>query len=131
MGNISNVYSVENDEDKVRILASMLPWMGIYLSHKYQNPLMDRARIIGSFFTLLVIFTIFLSGAEGFIAFLMTALYIVVFVMMGVYLFVYERFVLWDMLGRIPSYTSIETHIVATVRASIDFIGVVFGKDKK
>ena len=109
----------------------MLPWVGIYLSHKYQNPLMDRARTIGSFFTFLIILTVFFSKAEGFITFLMTAIYIIVFVVMGVYLFVYERFVLWDILARIPSYRSIEAHIVAAVRAAIDFVGVVFGKDRR
>ena len=55
MGSVSGVYSVEKEEEKVRILASLLPWIGIYISQRYQHPLMERGRIIGSFFTFIII----------------------------------------------------------------------------
>jgi hypothetical protein len=78
----------------------------------------------------MIILSVVLGGAEGFLSFVITALYIGVFVFLGVYLFVYERFVLWDILQRIPSYRSIEAHIVACVRTGVEFFGVVFGKKR-
>ncbi len=90
---------------------------------------MERARILGSFCMILIIFTLLLGGADGFMVFLITAVYIGLFATVAVSLFVYERFIIWDILTRIPSYRTIEAHIVATLRSSIDFIGVVFGKD--
>lgn len=131
MGMISWVYSVENEEDKIRILASMLPWVGIYLSHKYRHPLMQRWRIIGSFFTCIIILSFLLSGQDGFVTFILTIIYILVFVVEGVYLFVYGRFISWNILDSIPSYSQIEAHIIASSRSVLDFIGVVFGKEKR
>ncbi len=131
MGNISWVYSVESEEDKIRILASMLPWIGIYISHRYQHPLMERWRIIGSFFTSIIILSFLLGGRDGFITFILTIIYILIFVVEGVYLFIYGRFISWNILEYIPSYLQIEGHMIATTRSFFDFIGVVFGKEKK
>ena len=131
MGTISWVYSVENEEDKIRILASMLPWVGIYLAQRYKHPLMERWRIIGSFFTCITIFSFLLSGQDGFVTFIFTIIYIFVFVVEWVYLFIYGRFISWNILDFIPSYSQIEAHIVASSRSLFDFIGVVFGKEKQ
>ena len=131
MGSVSGVYSVEKEEEKVRILASLLPWIGIYISQRYQHPLMERGRIIGSFFTFIIILSFVLWGYNNFMTFILTIIYILLFVVEWVYLFVFWRFISWNILEYIPSYVEIESHIIATIHASFDFIGVVFGKEKK
>ncbi len=47
---------VENDDDKVRIVASMIPLLGIYVAQKYEHPLTFRGRSLGSllFFAVLI-----------------------------------------------------------------------------
>ena len=80
MESVSGVYAVEREEDKIRILASMIPWLGIYLASRYSGPLMTRGRIIGSCFMLIYIVSILLLGSGGFIPFLIMTAYIVVFV---------------------------------------------------
>jgi hypothetical protein len=127
---ISWVYSVEKEEDKSRILASLLPWIGIYISEKYKNPLMQQGRVIGSFFTSIIILSFLLSGTESFLTFVLTAIYIVVFVVEGVYLFIYGRFISWNIFEYIPSYSEIEAHFVASFHSLIEFLRVVFGKEK-
>jgi hypothetical protein len=131
MKDISWVYSVEKDEDRVRILASLLPWVGIYLFARYNNPLMEKSRIIASCFTTLIILTLLFTGSWGFLAFIFTVLYILLFVVEWVYLFIYGRFVSWNILESIPSYTRIEAHIVASLRSTFDFFRVVFGWEKQ
>jgi hypothetical protein len=131
MKDVSSVYSVESEEDRVRILASILPWIGMYLSARYENPLMERWRIIASFFTFLIILAFLLTGTGSFLWFLITIVYILFFVVEWVYLFVYGRFVSWHILDALPRYTDIEAHIVASLRSFFDFFRVVFWKEKK
>ncbi len=129
-GGISWVYAVEREEDKIRILASMIPWLGIYLSAKYPDPLMARSRIIGSCFMLIYIVSILTLGSGGFIPFLIVAIYILIFVVEWVYLFIYGRWVSWDILDRIPSCHTLEAHFIASLRSIRDFSGVIFGSEK-
>jgi hypothetical protein len=131
MKDVSSVYSVESEEDRVRILASILPWVGIYLYARYGNPLMERWRIIASFFTFLIIVAFLLTGTGSFLWFLITIIYILLFVVEWVYLFVYGRFVSWHILDALPRYADIEAHIIAFSRSFFDFFRVVFWKEKK
>lgn len=131
IGNISGIYSVEKEEEKIRILASLLPWAGIYIYQRYKLPLMERARIIGSFFTFIIILSFIIWGYTNFMTFILTILYILLFVVEWVYLFIFGRFVSWNILEYIPSYVQIESHFIASIRSIFDFIGVVFGKEKK
>lgn len=91
---------------------------------------MRQARIIASFFTILIIFSLIFTGSVSFISFIITTIYIILFVFMGVYLFLYGRFISWNILTYIPSYREAEGHIVASFHTLIEFIRVVFGKEK-
>jgi hypothetical protein len=126
LSSIGTVTLVETEETRARILASMLPYLGIYLAKKYDHPLMRESRIVGSFFVVLFILSLLIGGSEGFLTFIVTSLYIILFVVEGVSLFVYGRWFSWRGLSSLPSYTEIEAHIVASVRSLIEFFRIVF-----
>lgn len=64
------------------------------------------------------------------ISFIFIITYILLFVAVGVYLFVYNQFLSWDILEKIPSYRSLEAHIMSSLRSMIEFFRVSLGKEK-
>ncbi len=127
---VSWVYTVEHEEEKSRILASMIPFLGIWIAKKYNHTAMIRARIIGSFFTFLYIISVLFSWEVWFIPFIIMILGIVLFVIEGIYLFIYNSFVSWNVLDKIPSYLELEGHIVASIKSIVGFFLVSFWKEK-
>lgn len=124
--------NIETEEEKIRILGSMIPFLGIFISHiSGDRPLMVRARILGSAFAFLFLFSLFLWSSEGILPFILIITYILFFVTVWVYLFVYDRFLSWDILEKIPSYRSLEAHIMSSVRSITEFFRVSFGKPKE
>ena len=76
----SHTDTVDNDEEKIRILASMIPFVGIYLTEKYDHPLMRRGRIISSTVVFIFLFSLLFSSSEGIVGFLIMTLGILIFV---------------------------------------------------
>ena len=127
----SHAEMVENEEDRIRILASVIPLLGMYMTSRYEHPLMVRARILWSSALSLFLFSLFFSTSTSIIPFLITVVSILIFVIEGVYLFVYGRWLSLDLLAKIPSYARIESYIIASMRMCWQFVGVVFWKEKK
>lgn len=127
---VSWVYTVQSEEEKSRILASMIPFLGIWITKKYNLPVMVKGRVVGSLFAFLYILSLFFSSEVGFIPTIILILGIVLFVVEGIYLFLYNSFVSWNILDKIPTYLEIESHIKASIRSIIGFFQVSFGKEK-
>lgn len=123
--------TVEKEEDKIRIVASMVPFFGIWVAHKYNNPLMDRARNIWSCIAFFYIISQIISSNVGFLSFVILITGILLFVIEAIYLFIFGSFVTWNILDKIPNYREIEAHIRASITSIIEFILVSFGKEKK
>jgi hypothetical protein len=130
LANIAGVYSVTKEEDKIRILMSMVPFLGIIISSKFDHPLIERGRIIGSTLAFLYIISLLFSGSEGFFPFIILALGVLLFVVEGVYLMLYGRFISWGVLEKLPSYREIEAIIVASFGQTKEFVAVSMGKEK-
>lgn len=127
---VSWVYNVQNEEEKSRILASMIPFLGIWITKKYNLPVMVRGRVVGSLFAFLYILSLFFSSDVWFIPTVILILGIVLFVVEGIYLFLYGSFVSWNILDKIPTYIELESHIKAGFMSVVWFFQVAFGKDK-
>ena len=52
---------IDNEELKVRILASMLPFVGIFVASKEVHPLIEIGKKLGSFLTFLIILSIIMT----------------------------------------------------------------------
>ena len=127
----SHSTNIEVEEEKIRILGSMIPFLGLYISHiSGEHPFMVRSRILWSTFTFLFVFSLFFWSSEWVISFVFIITYILLFVAVGVYLFVYNQFLSWDTLEKIPSYRSLEAHIMSSLRSMIEFFRVSLGKEK-
>lgn len=127
---VSWVYKVETEEEKSRILASMIPLLGIWIAKKYQIPVMVRWRVVGSFFAFLYFFSFLFSSRVGFIPTVILVVGIVVFVVEAIYIFLYGSFVSWNILDKIPTYNEVESHIKAWIKSIIEFFRISFGKEK-
>lgn len=120
-------YKVGSEEEKTRILAAMIPFLGIWLSKKYPSTLITHARILGSFFTFLSILSLYFGGSESLIPFLIVGGYILLFVIEGVYLFIQWHFLLIPILIHLPEYSTIEAYIFSGLRSIKEFFRIVFG----
>lgn len=127
---VSWVYTVQSEEEKSRILASMIPFLGIWITKKYSLPIMIRGRVLGSLFAFLYIISLVFSSEVWLIPTVILILGIVLFVVEGIYLFLYNSFVSWNIIDKIPTYNEVESHIKAWAKSVIEFFRVSFGKEK-
>lgn len=121
---------VDTEEERIRIFASHIPYIGIILAAKYQHPLMVRARIIGSFFMTVFLMLLFIGSGESFFAFIFMGIYIIFIIVEGISLFLGGRYLSYPLLTMIPSYREVEAHIITSVEMLGDFIRVIFGQPK-
>ena len=119
---------VYSEEDKIRIIASFIPFVGTLVAHRYPR----RETIIGKKVSSLAIFLlltsiVFFSGATTTLTLLLTISYIGLIVVTSVQLFVFSRFLDFAFYSRIPTYLELDAHIKASVLAGINFFRVAFG----
>lgn len=113
-----DVVRIEREEDSIRILASLIPYVGIFVSSRHDSPLITRARIIGSTFMMLYIVTSFFgNGGESFFSFLVMAVGIIAIVVEGVSLLLMGRWVAPQILSHLPSAVEVEAHIIASMQS--------------
>ena len=124
------VYTVQSEEEKSRILASMIPFLGIWITKKYNLPIMIRGRVLWSLFAFIYIISLLFSSEVWLIPTIVIILWIVLIVVEGIYLFLYNSFVSWNILDKIPTYNEVESHIRATSISIVEFFKVSFGKEK-
>lgn len=122
--------SAYSDEEKIRIVASFLPFVGIWLSSRYDTAEIRTGRKISSFAVALIILSSFVSGGVG-LGVLFSLVYIGIIVVTLVGLFVQKQFFALGFYQSIPTYIEFESHIFASLRYAWSFIRVVFGGEKK
>mgnify|MGYP000858167119 FL=1 len=76
----SHEESVIGEEEKVRILASMIPLIGIWIAQKYPSPATVSGRIIGSALLFVYIISLWIAGVESFLSLIILASAILLFV---------------------------------------------------
>jgi hypothetical protein len=120
-----------SEEDRIRIIASFVPWVGIIIEsiHPSRETLIWRK--VGSFFAFITLTTlVFLSGTTTTLMFILTTWYIALIVVTGVQLFVSSRFLEFSLYTKIPTYTELDAHIKAGVLTGYDYCRVAFGGAK-
>lgn len=122
----AHTYTVETEEEKVHLLAGMIPFLWIWLSKKYPSEIMTHSRILGSFFTFFSLASFSLGGSESFIPFFIIGSYILLFVIEWVSLFLQGQFLIIKPFTRIPAYSDIEAFILASLRSIWEFFRIVF-----
>lgn len=119
------------EENKIRILGSMLPFIGIYLAKKYHEPLMIRSRILGSFFMFCIIVSLYFGSNESLLSVLLVCLYILLIVIQGVYVFIGGKFLRISFFEKIPSYEIIDSYIIASIKYIFEFTRIIFGGEHR
>ncbi len=122
----THTYTVETEEEKVHLLAGMIPFLWIWLSKKYPSEIMTHSRILGSFFTFFSLASFSVGGSESFIPFLIIGSYILLFVVEWVSIFLQGQFLIIKPLTQIPAYSDIEAFILASLRSIWEFFRIVF-----
>ncbi len=117
------------DEEKIRIVASFLPFLGIYLSSRYDKAEILLGRKIWSFLTgSIILVSIFTTSI--WLSVILSLLYIGIIVTTLVGLFVQKQFLQIGFYRYIPSYRESEAHIFSAIIFSCRFIWVIFWKNK-
>lgn len=117
-----------SEEDRIRIIASFIPWIGIIIEHLHPSRETEIWRKVGSFFAFIILTTlIFLSGTTTTLMFILTTWYIALIVVTGVQLFVSSRFLEFSLYTKIPTYIELEAHIKSSILTGYDFFRVAFG----
>ena len=120
-----------SEEDRVRIIASFIPFCGIIIASRYPRRETAIGRKVGSLFALLVLTSIvFLSGTTTTLTLILTLAYIGLIVATTVQLFGFSRFLDFSFYNLIPTYAELESHIRAGVISAYDFCRVAFGGEK-
>jgi hypothetical protein len=122
--------STYSDEEKIRIVASFFPFVGIWLSSRYDRIEIQTGRRIASFMVAIIILTAFVSWGVG-LGVLFAIIYIGLIVITLVGLFVQKQFFSLGIYHSIPTYLEFEAHLFACVRYSWSFVRVIFGGEKK
>ncbi|MBC7503737.1 hypothetical protein H7169_02100 [Candidatus Gracilibacteria bacterium] len=120
-----------SEEEKVRIIASFIPWVGILIAHKYLTRETLIGRKLGSLFALMLLTsTIFFSGGTTTLTMIMTITYIGLIVATAAQLFGYSRFLEFEIYSRVPTYNELDAHIKASIVTIYDFCRIAFGGKK-
>jgi hypothetical protein len=121
-----------SEEDKIRILASFIPFVGIFVARRYPIAPYTIGRRVGNLIALVLItLIVFYGGSVSTLVFAITILSIVLWIVTAVYLFMYDVFLSLSLYAYIPTYASIEAHIAASIISLYDFFRVAFGGEKR
>lgn len=116
------------EEEKIRILASFIPFIGIFIAKKYPTqPYITGRKVGGALVFVLITLIVFYGGAVSTLVFALTILAVVVFIITAVFLFLHGEFLSFGVYKYIPTYASIEAHISASIISVYEFFRVAFG----
>jgi hypothetical protein len=117
-----------SEEDKIRIIASFIPFIGIIVANKYPMWEVRIGRKIGSLFIFILLTSIlFFSGATTTLTLICTLIFIGTIVTTAVYLFGFSRFLNFTFYNQIPTYPELDAHIKAGIMWLFDFFRIAFG----
>ena len=120
--------SIYSEEDRVRIIASYIPWISIIIASRYPRRETAIGRKVGNLFALLILTSIvFLSGTTTTLTLILTIAYIGLIVVTTVQLFGFSRFLDFSFYNLIPTYSELDARIKAGVISVYDFFRVAFG----
>lgn len=117
------------DEEKIRIVASFLPFIGIWLSSRYNKNEIRIGGKVWSFGLAIIMIVTILTESTG-LAVLLSLIYISIIVITLVGLFVQKQFFSLWFYQYIPTYHEFEAHMFASVRYLFMFIRVIFWGQK-
>lgn len=83
-----NAAQIESEDDKVRVIASMIPFIGIFIAEKYPHPIIVRGRVIGSTFAFLIMTASLFSSEGSFLFSAIVILSVLLFVVLSVNIFI-------------------------------------------
>ena len=121
-----------SDEQKIQILSSFLPIIGIFTTQKNSFSEMQIGRKVGNFFFFLMIFFgVLFESFINFPTFFVLLAYIVLFVTTAVFLMTESKFFQPKQYRYIPTYHDLEAFLNASLSACGEFFKVAFGQEKK
>ncbi len=121
-----------SEEQKIQIVASFLPFVGVFMAEKYSNPEIKIGAKMANFFLVLFLFSqIFAGGSLNTASFFISFLYILFFTANAVYIFWYSSFFVHKIYDMIPTWHQIEAHIMSSIEYIFEFFKVAFGQKRQ
>jgi hypothetical protein len=121
-----------SEEDKIRIIASFIPFVWILVANKYRTEEIIIWRKVGTLFLILILTNlIFLEGTTTTLALVITLTYIGLIVTTAVYLFGFSRFLSFSFYSMIPTFYEFDAHIKAACITLFSFFRIAFGWEKR
>lgn len=127
----STITQIHHEDDKIRVIASMIPFLGIFIAEKYPHPIIVRGRVIGSASAFFIMITSLFSSEGGFLFSISIILSVLLFVILSVNVFIRWELILSGFLTKIPTYEELEAHIFASIMSIREFFRIAFGGEKR
>jgi hypothetical protein len=119
---------VYSEEERIRIIGSFIPWIGVIIAYLHPSRETLIWRKIGSFFAFIILTTlVFLSGTTTTLMLMLTIWYIALIVVTAVQLFVSSRFLEFSLYSKIPTYTGLDAHIKSSILMGYEYCRIAFG----
>ncbi len=126
---ISWIYS---EEDKVRIIASFIPFIGIIIANKYlKNETIIGRKLSNTAIFIILTSTLLFWWSSTLLTVFFIIIYIWLIVTTAVYMFGFSRFLNFKFYNSIPTYIEFDAFIKAGFAIVFDFFRIAFGGIKK
>lgn len=117
-----------SEEDKIRIIASFIPFISSIITHKYPRYETILGNKISNFSAFIILTSIvFFSGATTTLILILSLLYIGLIVATTVQLFGFSKFLRFSFYDKIPSYLEFDAHVKSSIIRAFDFFRIAFG----
>ncbi len=120
----------KTDAEKIRIIASYIPLLGIWISSKYNDELILMWRKVSSFAFLLIVSTSLFLDESTWLSLIFTLLTVILIVFSWVSLFMTGSFPIFLPYKWIPSYEELKAHLKASLTWSITMIKILGWAEK-
>lgn len=119
-----------SEEERIRVITSTLPFMGIILAVYFPMNEILLNRKIANYFTFFLIISLILFGPNNSITFFISGLYIIWCVTVAVMLLMDGKMLHSKIFESLPTYRELEAHIHTGIFMIKEFFRIAFGAKK-
>lgn len=121
--------TITSEGDKIRLIASFAPLLGIWIASKYPNKYTEIGRRIGTLCFILIVLASYISWSWTGLSLILTLTTIILLSYTGVSIFINQSIPLASIYQWIPSYTMLITHLKSGFLWGGELCWVFFGKE--
>lgn len=127
--NLNLSIEVQTEAEKIRIIGSFIPLLGIWIASKHANTYTLLGRRVGTFLFVLVVLVSYLSGSETGLSLVLTLLTVILLSYTGVSIFINNSIPFATFYQKIPNYRELLAHAKSLFIWGGELFKVLSGKE--